>query len=78
MAYELRHFNTPLLRFEAIDSTYYVAGVYTAETQIRCTGVVAYSLSKYCLNNAKPGNAMQDLSAATAMYGYYADAYFAG
>ena len=63
---------------KAIDSTYYVAGVYTSETQIRCTGVVAYSLSKYCLNNAKPGNAMQDLAAATAMYGYYADAYFAG
>lgn len=42
-----------------------------------CTGVVAYSLSKYCLNNAKPGKAMQALAAATAMYGYYAAQYFA-
>jgi hypothetical protein len=61
-----------------IDETYYVAGVYTdVNGNVHCTGVVAYSLSKYCMNQAKPGMAMQELAAATAMYGYYAAQYFA-
>ena len=60
-----------------LDDTYYVAGVYTdADGNTYCTGVIAYSLSKYCLNNAKPGKSMQELASATAMYGYYAKAYF--
>jgi hypothetical protein len=60
-----------------IDSTYYVAGVYTDEYgNTHCTGVIAYSLSKYCMNNAKEGKPMQALASATAMYGYYAKAYF--
>jgi hypothetical protein len=29
------------------------------------------------MNNAKPGKPMQQLAASTAMYGYYADNYFA-
>ncbi len=61
-----------------LDETYYVAGVYTdAAGNTYCTGVIAYSLSKYCVNNAKPGKSMQELAAATAMYGYYAKEYFA-
>ena len=60
-----------------LDDTYYVAGVYTdADGNTYCTGVIAYSLSKYCLNNAKEGKTMQELASATAMYGYYAKAYF--
>ena len=60
-----------------LDETYYVAGVYTdASGNTYCTGVIAYSLSRYCLNNAKDGNSMQELAANTAMYGYYATAYF--
>jgi hypothetical protein len=60
-----------------LDETYYVAGVYTdAEGNTYCTGVIAYSLSKYCINNAKPGKDMQELASATAMYGYYAKLYF--
>ena len=59
-----------------LDQTYYVAGVYTdANGNTYSTGVVAYSLSKYCMNNAY-GN-MGALAQATAMYGYYADQYFA-
>ena len=55
-----------------------MAGVYTdVNGNTHCTGVVAYSLSKYCMNQAKPGMAMQELAAATAMYGYYAAQYFA-
>ena len=58
-----------------LDKTYYVAGAYVSDMQIRCTGVIAYSLSKYCMNNAY-GN-MGDLARATAMYGYYAKNFFA-
>jgi hypothetical protein len=60
-----------------LDDTYYVAGIYTSDTAVRSTGVIAYSLSKYCINNAKDGNTMQGLAGAAAMYGYYAKAYFA-
>jgi hypothetical protein len=60
-----------------LDETYYVAGVYTdASGNTYCTGIIAYSLSRYCINNAKDGNAMQELAANTAMYGYYAKLYF--
>ena len=58
-----------------IDDTYYVAGVYTdANGNVCCTGIVAYSLSGYCMNNAY-GN-MGALAQAAAMYGYYAAQYF--
>lgn len=64
---------------KALDETYYVAGVYTgADGSTYSTGVIAYSLSKYCINKAVDGNAMQELASATAMYGYYAKAYFGG
>jgi hypothetical protein len=60
---------------KGLDKTYYVAGVYRDATGNRyCTGVIAYSLSKYCINNAN-GN-MGALAQATAMYGYYAANYF--
>jgi hypothetical protein len=59
-----------------IDDTYYVAAVYSSSGETLCSGVIAYSLSKYCINHAKDGDVMQDLAAATAMYGYYAKAYF--
>jgi hypothetical protein len=59
-----------------LDKTYYVAGVYTDESgNPCCTGVIAYSLSRYCMNNAN--NSMGALAQATAMYGYYANNYFA-
>lgn len=60
-----------------IDETYYVAAVYDSTDQTLCSGVIAYSLSKYCMNHAKDGDSMQELASATAMYGYYAKAYFA-
>ena len=63
---------------KALDDTYYVAGIYTdTNGNTYCTGVIAYSLSKYCMNNAKPGKDMQELASNTAMYGYYAKLYFA-
>ena len=61
---------------KALDDTYYVAGVYTdANGTTCCTGVLAYSLSKYCMNNAS--GKMGLLAQATAMYGYYAAQFFA-
>jgi hypothetical protein len=62
---------------KSLDETYYVAAVYSdGASNTYCTGVIAYSLSKYCINNAKPGKDMQALASATAMYGYYAKLYF--
>ncbi len=60
-----------------LDATYYVAAVYTDGSETYNTGVIAYSLSKYCMSNARDGKPMQELAAATAMYGYYAKLYFA-
>jgi hypothetical protein len=58
---------------KALDETYYVAGVYTgADGNTYCTGVIAYSLSRYCMNN--DSGDMDQLAQATAMYGYYAKA----
>ncbi len=63
---------------KSLDQTYYVCGMYTDTSgRTYMTGIVSYSLSKYCMNNAKDGNPMQELAAATAMYGYYAAQYFA-
>jgi hypothetical protein len=60
-----------------LDDTYYVAAVYTdGDGNSDCSGVVAYSLSQYCINKAQDGKVMQDLAANTAMYGYYAKLYF--
>jgi hypothetical protein len=60
-----------------LDETYYVAGVYTdADGNTYCTGVIAYSLSEYCMRKAVNGNKMQQLASAAAMYGYYAQAHF--
>jgi hypothetical protein len=59
-----------------LDNTYYVAVVYYSDLALQCTGVIPYSLSRYCINNAKPGMTMESLASATAMYGYYADLYF--
>ena len=62
---------------KALDKTYYVAAVYTDTSgNLRSTGIIAYSLSKYCMGKAVAGNAMEGLAAATAIYGYYAAQYF--
>jgi hypothetical protein len=61
---------------KTLDETIYVAAVYTNPNgEACCSGVIAYSLSTYCMNTAA-GN-MGALAQATAMYGYYAAQYFA-
>ncbi len=59
-----------------MDDTYYVAAFYTSDFTVCCTGVISYSLSRYCMNNAVDGNEMQELAAQTAVYGYHAKCYF--
>ena len=59
---------------KSIDETIYVAGVYTSNGIPCPTSVISYSLGKYCETIAANGNAF---GAATAVYGYYAKAYFA-
>lgn len=60
-----------------LDKTYYVCGVYSdADGNTYCTGVVSYSVSEFCIHKAVPGNEMEELASAAAMYGYYAKAYF--
>jgi hypothetical protein len=51
-----------------------VAGFYTSGGVSYPTSVIAYSLGNYCKTIADKGNAF---GAATAVYGFYAKAYFA-
>ena len=57
-----------------IDETIYVAGIYTSNGVSYPTSVISYSLGKYCQTIAAQDNAF---GAATAVYGYYAKAFFA-
>ena len=57
-----------------IDQTFYTAGIYTDGETVFTSPVISYSLGSYCKSVAANGN---DFGAATAVYGYYAKAYFA-
>jgi hypothetical protein len=58
-----------------LDDTFYAAAVYTdANGNTHCTGVIAYSLSSYCMKNAN--GSMGELAQSTAIYGYHARKYF--
>jgi len=61
-----------------IGTAYYVVGAYESNGQVYYTNVVNYSLGAYCeyLANEASSNA-QALAAATAVYGFYAENYFA-
>ena len=60
-----------------IDRTVFVAGVYSIGDQTYCTGVIAYSLGRYCLNFTSGGSDMAPFAQATVVYGHYTKAYFA-
>ncbi len=58
-------------------NTVYVAAAYESEGVSYCTGVLAYSIGAYCKNFAgRDTSSMQDLAAAMAVYGYYAEKFF--
>ena len=59
---------------KAIDEPVFIAAVYSNAGTSYYTPVIGYSLGAYCKNLAANGNAF---GAATAVYGYYAKAYFA-
>ena len=59
---------------KAIDEPVFIAAVYTNGGTSYYTPVIGYSLGAYCKNLASNGNAF---GAATAVYGFYAKAYFA-
>ena len=69
-------FHAPITGIAAkdLDDTIYIAATYTIDGETFCSGVIAYSLSTYCMRHAN-GN-MGQLAQATAMYGYYAENYF--
>ena len=61
-----------------IGETVYVAVVYESSGTAYCSGVVAYSIDSYCARHAgNEASDMQELAAATTVYGYYAKNYFA-
>jgi hypothetical protein len=59
---------------KSIDDTYYIAGIYYVGENRYTSPVISYSLGNYCKTVAASGEAF---GAATAVYGYYAKAYFA-
>jgi hypothetical protein len=61
-----------------LNQTIYVAGGYKSGTTSYCTGVLPYSIGTYCASQVSKAGEAKDLAAATAVYGYYAGAYFNG
>ena len=66
----------PHIAAKQMDDTYYVVAVYESNGETLCTGVIAYTVSKYCMNRAASDSDMADLAAAAAVYGYHAKVYF--
>lgn len=61
-----------------IDRPGFFAAVYSSDGMTYTTGVICYSLGKYCQTTAaNETHATRALAAETAVYGYYAKAYFA-
>ena len=59
-----------------LNQTIYVAGGYKSGSSNHCTGVLPYSIGTYCASQVSKATEAKDLAAATAVYGYYANAYF--
>ncbi len=79
MNYDDVHYwgSVPNIVARKMDSTVYAAATYTCEGEVFCTGVIAYSLGNYCESIAANANSdAQELASLTAVYGYYAEAYF--
>ena len=61
-----------------IDETVFAVGVYESNGVTYYTGVLRYSLGTYCERQVTSDSAsLAELSAAIAVYGYYAKVYFA-
>jgi hypothetical protein len=61
-----------------MDQTVYVCGVYEVDGECYSTGVIAYSMAKYCVGKAETACDIQDFAKAMTVYGYQAKTYFHG
>ena len=61
-----------------LNQTIYVAGGYKSGSTNYCTGILPYSIGSYCTSQVSKATEAKELAAATAVYGYYANAYFNG
>lgn len=59
-----------------LNQTIYVAGGYKSGSTNHCTGVLPYSIGTYCASQVSKATEAKALAAATAVYSYYANAYF--
>jgi hypothetical protein len=59
-----------------MDVPLYVCGVYEAEGEVYSTGVIAYSMARYCTGKAENNSEIQNFARAMAVYGYHAKTYF--
>ena len=59
-----------------LDQTVFAAAVYSDGTTNYCSGILNYHIGAYCSSFASYENDAQELAAQTAVYGYYAKAYF--
>jgi hypothetical protein len=59
-----------------MDQTVYVCGVYQVDGETYSTGVLAYSMAKYCISKAETACDIQDFAKAMTVYGYQAKSYF--
>jgi hypothetical protein len=71
--------NTSGIAAKDMDKPFYFTAVYKNGNTTYCSGVKVYSVSKYCakkISNNASSDALKAFAEATAIYGYYADAYF--
>ncbi len=59
-----------------MEDVYYVAATFTSGGASCCTGVIPYSVAKYCENKAAGNGSMKTLAQTLAVYGYCAREYF--
>ena len=59
-----------------LNTTVYVAFVYSDGTTVQTSGVLPYSIGEYCGAFAGTSDVFAPMAEATAVYGYYAKAYF--
>lgn len=69
--------SVPGIAAKHLDRGFGVAFAYTDETGAQTTDVQSYSIGTYCNSSINKGYDIAPLSAATAVYGYYAKQYFA-
>ena len=60
----------------AVDDADDACGVYEVDGEIYSTGVIAYSIARYCVAKADAYSKIQHFARAAIVYGYHAKSYF--